>query len=200
MHTHFSLDVRSRGTSQRHLKRAMFPATALVAVLLLSGPAASAHPPFSEHLSAAPSGVTLSAAPRSLLWVPPVGNRLTITGPYVAPPHPYAAGHRGIDLAAGPGFAVRAPAGGTISFRGKVVDREVISVRVDEHTVFSLEPVTSALHVGDIVRSGDHLGYATSGGHCLDECLHLGVRLDDSYVNPVRYFLGAPVLKPWGDR
>jgi hypothetical protein len=29
------------------------------------------------------------------------------------------------------------------------------------------------------------------------ECIHLGVRVDGDYVNPLRYFLGRPRLVPW---
>jgi len=37
----------------------------------------------------------------------------------------------------------------------------------------------------------------TAGGHCRTECLHLGARVDDAYVNPMRFFRGRPVLVPW---
>src|SRR5690606_14701135 len=98
-------------------------------------------------------------------------------------------GHRGIDLAAAPGATVAAPAAGTVSFTGTVVDRAVISVRVDERTVYSLEPVASDLVPGDRVASGALLGEAAVGGHCSSECVHLGVRVDGEYVNPLRYLM-----------
>jgi murein DD-endopeptidase MepM/ murein hydrolase activator NlpD len=127
---------------------------------------------------------------------PPLGS-LEVTGPYSAPPHRYGSGHRGIDLAATAGMAVVAPASGTVSFAGAVVDRPVVSVRVDERTVYSLEPVSSGLAAGDPVAAGAVLGEVAGGGHCLQECVHLGVRVGGEYVNPLRYLRGRPVLLPW---
>lgn len=135
-------------------------------------------------------------------WLPPLHTPFTVTGPYASPPHPYASGHRGIDLRASPGASVAAPSFGTVSFAGNVAGRGVISVRVDERTVVSIEPVVSELGEGDDVRSGDVLGTVGTGGHCVGddgtaECIHLGVRVDGAYVNPLRYFFGRPRLLPW---
>lgn len=44
------------------------------------------------------------------------------------PPGPYAAGHRGIDLAAPPGTRVLAPAAGTVTFAGPVGGRGVLTL------------------------------------------------------------------------
>ncbi|WP_449281599.1 murein hydrolase activator EnvC family protein [Leucobacter sp.] len=134
----------------------------------------------------------------AVLWVPPVGGLFEVSGPYRAPPHRYGSGHRGIDLAASPGQAVVAPAAGTVSYSGRVVDRGVLSIRVDERTVYTLEPVSSGLSAGAAVTSGAVLGEVASGGHCLAECVHLGVRVDGEYVNPLRYLLRRPVLLPLG--
>lgn len=89
-----------------------------------------------------------------------------------------------------------------MSFAGSVAGRGVISVRVDERTVVSIEPVVSELGEGDGVRAGEVLGTVGTGGHCVGnngvvECIHLGVRVDDAYVNPLRYFFGRPRLLPW---
>lgn len=132
------------------------------------------------------------------LWVPPLGGPLEVSGPYRAPPHRYGSGHRGIDLTARPGDVLVAPAAGTVSYAGTVVDRGVLSIRVDERTVYTLEPVSSPLVVGDAVAAGAVIGEAASGGHCLAECVHLGVRVDGEYVNPLRYLLRRPVLLPAG--
>lgn len=133
-------------------------------------------------------------------WLPPLGTPLEVSGPYRPPPTPYASGHRGIDLPATPGELVHAPVGGVVSFVGQVADRHVLSVRVDSRTVVSFEPIEqadAALAEGAQVLPRQPLGIVAEGGHCLDECLHLGVRVDDEYVNPLRYFLGKPVLLPW---
>lgn len=130
-------------------------------------------------------------------WIPPLGYPLTVSGKYRAPLHPYGAGHRGIDLPGRPGKSVLAPAAGTVAFVGTVVDRGVLTIRVDEHTVYSVEPVTSALAHEAAVPTGAILGAMATGGHCADECVHLGVRVDGVYVNPMRYFLTRPRLLPW---
>ncbi|QIM18662.1 M23 family metallopeptidase [Leucobacter coleopterorum] len=169
--------------------RSALAAAALCTALLYIGTTASASPLPTETTSVSPASFEL--------WVPPIGSHLTVLGPYLEPPTPYTSGHRGIDLPAGPGLSVRAPASGTVTFVGSVVDRGVLSVRVDEHTVLSFEPIRSDLREGDAVSAGQLLGTVSSGGHCFDECLHLGVRVEGDYVNPLRYFRGRPKLRPW---
>ena len=135
-----------------------------------------------------------AAPPR---WLPPVGGQLDIIAAYTAPEHTYAAGHRGVDLAAESGAPVFAPAGGTVAFAGPVAGRNTISVRVDARTVYALEPVTSELRAGDAVRMGALIGEVSPGGHCSDRCVHLGVRVDNVYVNPAVFLVTRPVLLPW---
>ncbi|QYM75900.1 M23 family metallopeptidase [Leucobacter luti] len=130
-------------------------------------------------------------------WLSPLAGQLVVSGPYLAPPTPYSSGHRGIDLPAAPGAAVRAPEGGTVSFVGSVVDRDTITIRVNATTVYSIEPLTSPLSVGSTVPRGGSVGTIASGGHCESECVHLGVRVNEEYVSPLRFLLGAPVLLPW---
>ncbi|MFC5338575.1 M23 family metallopeptidase [Leucobacter denitrificans] len=139
----------------------------------------------------------LSVPAESSKWQPPVEDPLRVSGPYRAPASPYASGHRGIDLPAQPGKSVIAPVAGSVSFVGYVVDRPVLSIRIDSHTVLTFEPIETHLREGDVVARGDVAGVAGSGGHCLSECVHLGVRVDGAYVNPMRYFLHKPVLLPW---
>lgn len=133
-------------------------------------------------------------APR---WSPPLVRPLEVSGPFRAPEHEYGPGHRGIDMPASPGEAIVAPASGTVSFAGRVADRELVSIRVDARTILSLEPVTSGLVRGDAVDQGSPLGTVSSGGHCAAGCVHLGVRVDGAYVNPLRFYLERPVLLPW---
>lgn len=139
----------------------------------------------------------LSAGASGTLWLPPLGPPLRVSEGFDLSRGPYAAGHRGIDLPAAAGEAVLAPADGVVTFSGTVVDRPVLSIRVDARTVVSFEPVESELQAGDAVARGQPLGTVTAGGHCRTECLHLGARVDDAYVNPMRFFRGRPVLVPW---
>lgn len=163
---------------------------------VLSAPAVPSEFARVSRLEGAPAAALAADGAPTGLWIPPLGS-LEVTGPYSAPPHRYGSGHRGIDLAATAGMAVVAPASGTVLFAGAVVDRPVVSVRVDERTVYSLEPVSSGLAAGDPVAAGAVLGEVAGGGHCLQECVHLGVRVGGEYVNPLRYLRGRPVLLPW---
>lgn len=158
----------------------------LSAFLLTVGIAAAAPPQ-------AASAETASVA----RWVPPVAVPFEVVEPFRAPEHAYGPGHRGIDLAARAGAEVRVPVGGTVTFAGTVVDRPVISVRVDETTVYSMEPVSSTLRAGDTVDMGALIGTVSDQGHCGGHCVHLGVRINGDYVNPLRYFVTKPVLLPW---
>lgn len=141
--------------------------------------------------------VSLPATVDHELWAPPLGAPLHIAAPFSLPHGPYRAGHRGIDFPAAPGMTVRTPASGRVSFVGTVVDRPLISIELDAHTVVSMEPVSSDLAVGDLVVRGMQIGEIASGGHCADACMHLGVRVNDIYVNPLRFFRPKPVLLPW---
>ena len=136
-------------------------------------------------------------AQRPERWAPPLGRPISVVGPYRAPPHKYGAGHRGIDLPALPGEVLLAPIAATVSFAGPVAGRGVISLRVDERTVVSIEPVAAGHAAGVAVGRGQQIGTVASGGHCGSECIHLGVRVDDEYVNPMRFFANRPVLLPW---
>ena len=102
-----------------------------------------------------------------------------------------------IDITARGAAQVASPVNGVVSYVGTVVDRPVISIKVDERTTVSLEPLTSELVAGDAVARGQPLGLLSTGGHCTTECLHLGVRVDGNYVNPLRFFIARAVLVPW---
>ncbi len=120
--------------------------------------------------------------------------------PFAAPPGPYAAGHRGVDLAAAVGTAVRAPAAGVVVFAGRLVDRGVVSIDHGGGLRSSLEPVTASVTVGARVAVGDAVGTVDAGHpRCAPAvCLHWGVRLDGEYLDPMA--LLAPVrvrLLPW---
>lgn len=124
-------------------------------------------------------------------WVWPV------VGPMIRgfdpPDSPFGSGHRGIDIAAAVGTAVRATAAGTVTFAGPVGGRLFLTI---DHGggLESTYSWVEALHVrrGDPVARGQLI--ARSGtGHAgvLVPHLHLGVRVLDAYVDPLDYL--APV-------
>jgi len=131
-------------------------------------------------------------------WLWPVGPPVLVVAPFRAPPTPYAAGHRGIDLAAAPGASVVAPASGVVSFAGPVAGREVLSIDHGDGVVSSMEPVEAGVVAGDAVRAGEPVAIVSTGGHCDDGCVHLGVRVHGAYVSPLLWFGGVPraVLLP----
>lgn len=130
------------------------------------------------------------------LWFPPLGHPLTVSAPFSLPGGHYAAGHRGIDLPASAGDTVRAPAAGTVSFVGTVVDRPIVTLRINDRTLVSFEPITTTLRAGDEVGRGEIIGEVGAGGHCQASCVHLGARVDGAYVNPLRFLRSKPVLLP----
>ena len=109
---------------------------------------------------------------------------LFLRGPYR--PAPWASGHRGVDLASDTEAAIRAPADGTVSFSGKVVDREVLSIDHGAGYISAFEPVESKLEVSDTVTAGDLIAvlntYDDGSTHCDSPCLHWGVRLHGEYL------------------
>jgi murein DD-endopeptidase MepM/ murein hydrolase activator NlpD len=109
---------------------------------------------------------------------------------YLAPPTPYGAGHRGIDIRAPEGASVLAPADGVVHFAGFVVDRPVLSLEHAGGVLSSFEPVTTTLRAGDVVHRGEVIGTLLAGHCARSACLHLGARIDGEYVNPL-VFLGG---------
>ncbi|MFF1633747.1 murein hydrolase activator EnvC family protein [Leifsonia sp. NPDC058248] len=132
-------------------------------------------------------------------WLWPIAPPSLSRG-FEAPPTPYAAGHRGIDLRAAPGSPVAAPSGATVRFTGVVVDRPVLTLDHGGGVLSSYEPVATELSVGDVVAAGAALGTVATGGHCAAVCLHIGVRVDGEYVSPLLFFDRVPraVLLPLG--
>lgn len=115
-----------------------------------------------------------------------------------APAHAFGAGHRGIDLAAPDGAAVRAPADGVVAFAGVVVDRTVVTIDHGDGHVTSIEPVTALVARGAHVRAGEVIARASHGGHVAAGSIHVGVRLHGAYVDPLDLFGALPraVLLP----
>ncbi|MFF2569206.1 M23 family metallopeptidase [Streptomyces sp. NPDC058084] len=112
------------------------------------------------------------------------------------PPGPYAAGHRGIDLAAPPGTPVVAPAAGTVSFAGPVAGRGVLTLTLHGTGTPPLRttygPVDPLLPAGTAVRAGEVVARVTEGGHCAAPCLHWGLLRGESYLNPLGLMRHGP--------
>ncbi|WP_405375837.1 MULTISPECIES: peptidoglycan DD-metalloendopeptidase family protein [unclassified Microbacterium] len=116
-------------------------------------------------------------------WRLPVDG--TVVEEFRAPAHAYGPGHRGVDIAPASGNAVRAAAAGTIAFAGTVVDRGVVTIDHGGGWVTSVEPVEPSVGVGEVVVAGDVIGTIGLGGHAEAGTVHVGVRRDGEYVNPL---------------
>src|SRR4051812_3710912 len=66
-------------------------------------------------------------SPGAVLRLPLPGPPV-VTRPFAPPPRPWLPGHRGVDLAAGPGTEVRAAAAGVVIFAGELAGRPVVSI------------------------------------------------------------------------
>lgn len=123
-----------------------------------------------------------------VLWRWPLDGVRVVATAYRAPAHEYGAGHRGVDLATATGSAVRSPAQGTVAFRGTVVDRPLLTIEHAGGIVSTFEPLESTLSPGDAVSAGDEIGRVATGGHAIPGTMHLGVRVDGHYINPLLLF------------
>ena len=107
-----------------------------------------------------------------------------IIAPYRPPASAYGPGHRGLDLAATVRQPVISPLDGVVAFVGTVNDRSVVSIR-NGAMVVSLEPVDAVVAIGSPVDAGAPIGITGIGGHCSLRCIHIGVRVNGAYVDPL---------------
>ncbi|MGW5331820.1 peptidoglycan DD-metalloendopeptidase family protein [Streptomyces bauhiniae] len=161
----------------RHvLTRALAPLLLTFAVLT---PLAWADPPPPEK----PPGERLPAVART--W--PVGTRPAVLRGWEPPATVYAAGHRGVDLAAVPGAPVRAVAAGRVSYAGRVAGRGVVAVALAGTSLrTTYEPVRAGVKTGAEVRAGEVVGTVEgAGSHCPEACVHWGLLAGETYLNPL---------------
>jgi murein DD-endopeptidase MepM/ murein hydrolase activator NlpD len=141
--------------------------------------------------------------------VPPL--RPPVAGPlvrgYEAPAGPYGPGHRGLDFANAPGAAVWAPAAGRVVFAGVVAGTGWVSIEVAAGVVATVGPlraltVSRGQRVATRARLAQLAPGHSGGGHVAT--LHLGLRVDGVYVDPLPWLTGfgpprlAPLREPGG--
>jgi murein DD-endopeptidase MepM/ murein hydrolase activator NlpD len=141
-------------------------------------------------------------------WTPPLATGWEqVLRAFERPDDRFAAGHRGIDVAAPPGAEVRAIGPGRVAFVGDVARTPTVSIEHDDPPWTSTyQPVEALVVEGDRVEMGTLIGHLTAHGfHCSRSCLHLGLRrpaweardaMTDPYVDPWAWIERRPVLKP----
>lgn len=106
-----------------------------------------------------------------------------VVAPFDPPDRRYGPGHRGVDLAAGPGTPVRAALAGIVTFSGEVAGRGWVSVDhggglVTTYGVLDPREVAAGRHVA----AGHVLGRLAPSAEHLD----WGARLHGEYIDPLR--------------
>jgi murein DD-endopeptidase MepM/ murein hydrolase activator NlpD len=136
--------------------------------------------------------------------VPPL--RMPLAGPLVrgfdASAGSYGPGHRGVDIGGQVQERVRAPAGGRVEFAGPVAGVTWVSLLVAPGVMVTVGPLLDVqVAEGQRVRALDPVG-RLGPGHGM--ALHLSLRIDGIYVDPLPYLLDrprprlAPLLSPGG--
>lgn len=184
--------------------RSAWTAVLVVALLTATGPSGSGSATarfddFPRSSARAVVPVAAPVAPRDR-WTWPLHPVPAVARQFEAPPSPWAAGHRGVDLRTSPSAAVLSPADGVVTFAGVVVDRGVLVVAHAGGLRTSYEPVDPLVEPGDRVVAGEQLAtVGTHPGHCAPgTCLHWGLRHGTTYLDPLRMVqpAGPPVLLP----
>lgn len=179
------------------VERCIRAATRLILLLVLTVTVLLAPPPRLTATGAggpAPPGTDAGVSAVGRAW--PVGIRPQVLRGWEPPATAYGRGHRGVDLAAQPGWPVRAVSAGRVSFAGRVAGKSVVSVELNEtgepplRTTY--EPVTASVKKGDEVEAGEVIGTVdATGSHCTATCVHWGLRRGDTYLDPLS------LLPPW---
>jgi septal ring factor EnvC (AmiA/AmiB activator) len=134
------------------------------------------------------------------LWMPVAG---AVVRGFDARAGPYGPGHRGIDIAAPVGEPVRSPATGRVAFAGPVAGTNWVSLLVAPGVLVTLGPLLDdPVPAAAQVRSRMPVG-RVGPGHALPAVgrgasfrggatLHLSVRADGVYVDPLAYLIDRP--------
>ncbi|WP_405145427.1 M23 family metallopeptidase [Sphaerisporangium sp. NBC_01403] len=103
---------------------------------------------------------------------------------FAPPAQVWLPGHRGVDLAARPGQAVRAAGAGVVGYAGPLAGRGVVMIVHPGGLRTTYLPVHASVRRGQTVEFGDVIGHVeTSAGHCPASCLHWGLIDEGRYLD-----------------
>jgi murein DD-endopeptidase MepM/ murein hydrolase activator NlpD len=129
-----------------------------------------------------------------------VGWPWPVVGPvlrgFEPPTSPYGPGHRGIDIAVPIGTTVRAPATGLVSFAGYVGGELFVTLDHGGGLETTYSWLSERLvRKGDVISAGQPIALSGTGhpGSTIPH-LHFGVKLDDTYVDPMDYLSPGSVV------
>ncbi|MER5728516.1 M23 family metallopeptidase [Streptomyces sp. NPDC002138] len=161
----------------------------LLLMALLTAPVAALAPAPAPAPSARPlsvmSGVGAAGAGPTGGGGRPLPAPLRVVRWWDPPPTPYAAGHRGVDLAAPVGTEIRAVGAGRVHYAGRVAGRGVLSLTLPGGLRTTYEPVRPLVAEGEEVTTGRPVAVLEAGGHCATPCLHWGLLAGETYLNPL---------------
>jgi murein DD-endopeptidase MepM/ murein hydrolase activator NlpD len=142
---------------------------------------------FLPAFSPAPAAAEPAAPVPVASWTRPLPGNPSVTRPFEPPPHPYGAGHRGVDLAGTPGAPVLAAGDGIVVFAGTVAGRPLLSIDHADGLRTTYEPVTPSVGAGQHVSRGSPIGTLVTGhaGCPTAACLHWGLRRGETYLDPL---------------
>jgi Peptidase family M23 len=169
-------------------------------------PGSASIPPLVAPPVPAPDSSRLPGSPEvPALWMPIAG---AVVRGFDARAGPFGRGHRGIDIDAAEGELVRAPAAGTVVFAGPVAGTTWVTLLVAPGVLVTLGPLLDPVLTAARVRARSPIGRVGPGhpttpavatqrpgaaaGQPGAVTLHLGVRVDGVYVDPLAYLVDRP--------
>ena len=161
-------------------------AAALSVAAAVSPLAGHGPPALSDGTGAVGSGVaSVHAGPEYGTYTWPVEG--PVLRSFELPEGPFGAGHRGIDIAAPVGTAVRAAAEGVVAFAGPVAGSLFVSIDHLDGVRTTYSWLSSVrVRAGDQVMEGAVIGASGVGHPGVDPAhLHFGARYAGEYLDPM---------------
>lgn len=137
---------------------------------------------------------TASKVPTTSNFDWPSGAEVPVLRQFSVGSERWSPGHRGVDLALGPGAPVYAAADGRVVYAGVLNDRALVSIEHDNGLRTTYEPLDVVVKRGQTVVRGQLIGMVTDT-HCgISSCLHWGAKYEgDRYIDPLSLLMKQPI-------